>query len=256
MIDIISDLDGVIYRGDQVLPGTGKALSALIDAGGRITYVTNNSTRTPEEAAEKIQRLTGVPTDPKQVATSAVAAAHLLSMDDSPAFVVGEPAISAALAEVGVETTDEAKDASSVVVGMFRGISYSIIAEAADAIRSGCRFVATNTDPTFPTATGLLPGSGAIVAAIAAAAGKKPEVAGKPHAPMRRLLSERGIETAWVVGDRLDTDIAMATVEPLWRSILVLTGVTARNVDLSAADFVVDDFAAAVNVVLDSAPRS
>jgi 4-nitrophenyl phosphatase len=126
-----------------------------------------------------------------------------------------------------------------------------MIAAAADAVREGARFIATNIDPTFPTESGLLPGAGSLVAAIAAASGRGPEVAGKPHAPMRRLIEKAGVSDAWVIGDRLDTDIALASGHPDWRTIVVLTGVTGEEEAQGAdVDFVVADFSRAVDVVL------
>ena len=117
-------------------------------------------------------------------------------------------------------------------------------------MRGGARFIATNRDSTYPTNEGLKPGSGALVAAIAAAAESEPEVCGKPHRPMRSLIHDLGISDAWVIGDRVDTDIALAVDEPDWRSILVLSGVTEREEATDGPDHVVEDFAAAVDVVL------
>ncbi|NIQ56034.1 MAG: HAD hydrolase-like protein, partial [Gemmatimonadetes bacterium] len=97
---------------------------------------------------------------------------------------------------------------------------------AARAVRAGARFVATNHDATYPTPDGLLPGAGSIVAAVEVASEREAEVAGKPHPPMRRLVRERcGGEEIWVVGDRIDTDLAMAFEEG-WGTALVLTGVS------------------------------
>lgn len=250
MIDVICDLDGVLYRGDVAVPGAPDALRRLNDSEARITYVTNNSTRTPTDAALKIEEVTGVSTEPSQIITSSQAAASLLTLDDQPTMVVGERGVADALAQVGVEMTEDPEKAGSVVVGMDRNVTYDNIARASTAVRSGARFLATNTDPTFPTATGFLPGAGSLVAAIATAAGREPEVAGKPHQAIRDLLRSRGIEEAWVIGDRIDTDIALATAEPGWRSILVLTGVSTIDDDVSVADHVVPDFESAVDLVL------
>lgn len=252
MIDVICDLDGVLYRGETPIEGTPEALERLIDSGARVTYVTNNSTRSPARAAEHIGSLIGVATEASQVITSSQAAASMLGGSDWPAMAVGEEGVSAALSEKGGSITTDPGVANSVIVGMHWGISYDIIADAADAVRDGARFVATNSDPTYPTADRLLPGAGAVVAAIATTAGRQPEIAGKPNAPIRTLLRSRGIQKAWVVGDRLDTDVALARAEPDWTSVLVLTGVTGRDQDLSQADQVVADFPAAVDLVLGS----
>ncbi len=250
MTDVVCDLDGVLYRGDVAVTGAPDALRRLIDAGARLTYVTNNSTRTPADVALKIETVTGVPTDPSQIVTSSQAAASMLTPEDRPAMVVGEIGVELALSEIGMEMTNQPEEAGCVVVGMYRDVTYDDIARAATAVRASARFVATNTDPTFPTAGGLLPGAGALVAAIATTAERQPEVAGKPHEAIRKLIRSRGLGEAWVIGDRLDTDIAMATAEPAWQSVLVLTGVTREDEDVSLADFVVPDFAAAVDVVL------
>jgi 4-nitrophenyl phosphatase len=128
---------------------------------------------------------------------------------------------------------------------------------AMNAIRNGARFIATNDDATFPTENGLMPGAGAIVAAIAAASGVSPIVAGKPNEAMRSLIRSRGVGRAWVVGDRPDTDVAMASAEPDWSSVLVLTGVTDEtSADSNHADHVVPDLSAAVDLVLSASQTS
>ena len=255
MTSVICDLDGVLYRGSSPVPGSDEALRRLHEEGLRVIYVTNNSTRSPEASAQKIEQLTGVTVDPTDICTSAMAAASVLDPEDDPVLVVGEDGIVEALEARGFNTTSDQSDAASVVVGLFRGLTYETIGTAADAVRNGARFIATNRDNTYPTANGIKPGSGAIVAAIAAVAGVEPEVCGKPHAPMRSLIHEKGIADAWVIGDRVDTDIALASDEPDWRSILVLTGVTGPDDPHGGADHVVDDFAAAVDVVLSRAER-
>ncbi len=255
MIEVICDLDGVLYRGDVAVPGAPEALRRLTETHARITYLTNNSTRTPAQVASKIEVVTGVSTDPSQVITSSQAAASLLTLEDQPTMVVGEKGVVDALTGVGVEITQDPEKAGSVVVGLDRNVTYDNIARASAAVRSGARFLATNTDPTLPTATGFLPGAGSLVAAIATAAGRVPEVAGKPHQAIRDLVRSRGIDEAWVIGDRMDTDVAMATAEPDWSSILVLTGATTSDDDVSAADHVVPDFESAVDLVLSRASR-
>jgi 4-nitrophenyl phosphatase len=140
------------------------------------------------------------------------------------------------------------------LVGLDFDLSYDRLTRAANAVRLGARFIATNTDPTYPVADGLLPGGGAMVAAVRVATGVEPEIAGKPHSPMRALLRAKGIGEAWVIGDRVDTDIAMARAEPDWTSILVLTGVTDPH-EPHDADFVVPDLTAAVDLVLASSNR-
>jgi 4-nitrophenyl phosphatase len=149
--------------------------------------------------------------------------------------------------------TNDPAVAGAVVVGLSRSLSYEIIKDAMLAVRNGARFIATNDDSTFPTEHGLAPGCGAIVAAIAASAETTPDVAGKPNAPMRDLIRSRVEGETWVIGDRLDTDIAMAIAEPGWRSVLVLTGITSRleAEAASGVDLVAADFPEAVDLVLD-----
>lgn len=253
MISVICDLDGVIYRGNTPVPGSPEALRRLHDSAFHVVFVTNNSTRSPAASAAKIERLTGVTVDPADICTSAVAAASTLTQDDSPVYVVGEEGIIEAVLEAGLELTDEPARARSVVVGLFRDLRYTHIANAADAVRGGARFVATNADPTYPTATGIKPGSGAIVAAIAAVAGTEPEVCGKPHRPMRALIRARRVSDAWVIGDRVDTDIALAAGEPDWRSVLVMSGVTGPDDRTGDADHVAANFSEAVDLVFSTA---
>lgn len=249
MIQVVCDLDGVLYRGRRVLPGVPEAMTRLRENGGKFLFVTNNSTRTPDGAAAHITELTGVPCTREEVCTSPQAAAMMLQPADSPAFVVGEQGIDAALTEAGHTITTDARSARSVVVGLTARIDYDWIARAASAVREGARFVATNVDPTYPIEAGLLPGAGAIVEAIATAAETRPEVAGKPHQPMVDLVRSRLSDgPVWVVGDRLDTDIAMAAAGG-WESILVLGGVTDEPDD-GVADHVVDGLGEAVDLIL------
>lgn len=245
------DLDGVIYRGSVVIPGVAEALERLSDAGIVVYFITNNSSRTPEATAEKISRLTGVPVSGDRVLTSSLAAATMLDPDDGPVFVVGEEGVGSAVTSAGFEITEDPMVAGAVMVGLTRSLSYQLISDAMQAVRNGARFIATNDDSTFPTEDGLAPGCGAIVAAIAASAEAVPEVAGKPNPPMRELIRDRVGERAWIIGDRLDTDIALAASEPGWKPILVLTGITSSD-ETRAGDveIVVDDFAAAVDLVL------
>jgi 4-nitrophenyl phosphatase len=253
-MNVVCDLDGVVYRGERLLPGADRALAALAEQSIGVVFVTNNSTRTPDEVVGKIGRLTGLDYPAEAVVTSAAAAATMIGPRDEPAFVFGSGAIAMALDEAGVGVTADARSAQSVVVGLDRDLSYARLDEAANAVRSGARFIATNRDPTYPTEHGLAPGSGAVVAALETASGRTAEVAGKPNPPMRELIRSRGVGEAFVIGDRSDTDIALAAHEPDWRSILVLTGVTDGD-PANMADHVCADLAEAVGLVLAATGR-
>ncbi len=254
-MNVICDIDGVVYRGDQLIAGSDLALGRLARAGIGIWFATNNSTKTPEMVSARITEMTGVDVPPESVVTSSEAAVGMLDEDERPVMVLGSSGISGALALAGVETTENPTEARALLVGLDFDLSYDRLTRAADAVRAGARFIATNTDPTYPVASGLLPGGGSMVAAVQTTTGVSPEVAGKPHAPMRALLRSRGIGAAWVIGDRVDTDIALARAETDWRSILVLSGVTGHDV-ASGADHVVPNLAAAVDLLLNEGPTA
>ncbi len=223
--NLVVDLDGVLYLDDQPIPESGVALTDLEDAGWRVLLVTNNSTRTAEATVRKVAGLTGYETTPDRVLGSGQATAALLRGMDGAAFVVGEEGLVATLGGAGIAVTPEWRDAAAVVVGLDRSATYDRMAAAARAVRGGARFVATNVDPTYPTGDGQVPGCGALAAFIATAAGAEPEVAGKPHAPMRELVrAALGPGPTHVVGDRIDTDLEMGRLEG-WGRVLVLTGV-------------------------------
>ncbi len=242
--NVVCDLDGVVYRGAHPIPGAGDALRALVERGVHVLFATNNSTRTPHQTARRIRELTAFAADPDQVVGSAEAAALHLAAGRPGTYVVGEEGIVAALAGRGVPQTDE--DAEAVVVGLDRDFTYEKLHKAAAFIRSGAAFVATNTDVTFPDQAGLHPGAGALVAAVEAASGVAPVVAGKPHAPMRRLIVERlRPGRTVVVGDRPETDLALARAAG-WLGVLVLTGVVNDATEVPDAhrpDVVLDSIA-------------
>jgi HAD superfamily hydrolase (TIGR01450 family) len=248
---IICDLDGVVYRGSDVLPGAANALERLDRFGFRVVFVTNNSSRTESQVADKLEALTGLRPDPDNLVTSARAAVALVPNGKTRCLVVGGEGIREALesADLHVVTDDSAVDC--VFVGLDRQFDYRTLDRASRAIRDGALFIATNVDPTFPAAEGrIMPGAGSIVASIQSASGVHPLVAGKPHKPIIDLIRSRGIDGAWVIGDRPDTDIAMAVNEPDWTSVLVLTGVTGKDADAGGADHVVENLGAAVDLVI------
>jgi glycerol-1-phosphatase len=246
---IVCDLDGVVYRGNQALPGAADAISRLIRAGFRVLFVTNNSSRTEIQVADKLEALVGYRPDLEDIVTSARAALALVP-EGSRCLVVGGDGIIEAIESAGLFVTTDPGVADCVIVGLDRGFDYDSLDRASQAIRRGALFVATNIDPTFPAADRIMPGAGAIVAALEAASGVSPQVAGKPERPVRDLIRSRGVDHAWVIGDRPETDIAMAVAEHGWSSILVLTGVTPDGEESGGADHVAEDLSAAVDLVI------
>jgi 4-nitrophenyl phosphatase len=248
-MNVICDIDGVVYRGDRLVAGSDEALRRLLDAGFDLWFATNNSTKTPEMISDRITTMTGVEVKPESIVTSSEAAVGMLEPGERPVMVLGSHGLIGALVSAGIEMTDDPKKTRALLVGLDFDLSYDRLTRAADAVRGGARFIASNTDPTYPIGEGLLPGGGSIVAAVQTTTGVSPEVAGKPHPPMRALLRSRGIGEAWVIGDQPATDIALAVAEPDWHSILVLSGVT-RDGDTAGADHVVPDLAAAADLAL------
>ena len=221
------DLDGVLYRGDQAVDHAVETIERLRAAGKGLAFVTNNSSRTREQVAEKLTGM-GIRTAAEEVVTSAVATAELLSRERvARAFVIGEAGIREALQQRGIELVDGPADhVDVVVVGWDRSADYEKLKRAALLVQRGARLVATNGDASYPAPDGLWPGAGALLAAVTTTAGAVPEVVGKPHAPLFELARERaGGGAALSIGDRLDTDVAGA-LRLGWDSLLVFTGVT------------------------------
>ncbi|MEE8497221.1 MAG: HAD-IIA family hydrolase [Acidimicrobiia bacterium] len=224
--NVVFDLDGVIFLGAEAISGAGAALAAIAASGTNVIFATNNATKTTDHVANRIAADTGFAAPPQSIATAATSVAEALGADDDPILVVGESGLVETLVASGRTITADASSARSVVVGLDRDITYDKLEQAATAIRRGARFIATNTDVTFPMPWGPVPGAGAIVAAIAAASESTPEVTGKPHQPMVRHISHLlGPGDTWVVGDRPETDLALARAAG-WKAVLTLTGIT------------------------------
>ncbi len=233
---LVIDMDGVLWRGAQPLPGVADFFEFLAQNSIRYLLATNNATRSADYAVERMRKL-GVATAREQVLTSANATARWLEHQlpaGARVLVVGEKALAQELARVGLEPVDagdpttEDHRTEAVVVGLDRGFTYEKLRRAHAEIRAGAKFIATNGDLTFPAESGLVPGAGSIVAAVEAATGVVPTVVGKPFRPMfdtaLELLQTPPERTA-MLGDRLDTDIEGGRDAGL-ATILVLTGVT------------------------------
>jgi 4-nitrophenyl phosphatase len=222
----VFDLDGCLYVSDRAVPGAREAVDAVSGRGMRVVVATNNSTRPVQAVAERLFRVTGIQVSPARVVTSGRAALLLLGDGDTPALVVGEQGLRDTLTAGSLELTDDPAAARAVVVGLDRRFDYERLRVAMEAVMRGARFVATNGDATFPTGGMPVPGAGAIVAALERATGVAPEYAGKPYPAMHRAVeSILGDGPTWIVGDRVDTDVAMGKAAG-WRTVLVLTGVS------------------------------
>lgn len=221
----IFDLDGTLFRGDEPIPGAADALARLRNEGSGIRFLTNNSSQTRDTYVAKLNRL-GFEAYPHEVYSSATGTvAYLLQENLNSAFVVGEAGLRETLSAAGVEMTDD--QPAAVIVGICKSFSYDLMSQAMQHIRAGARFVATNTDPTYPIEGGrFIPGSGSLVAAVKTCAEVEPFVVGKPNPFLVDLiLKDAQVEasSALVVGDRMDTDIE-AGVRAGCPTLLVMTG--------------------------------
>lgn len=224
---VCCDLDGVLWRGDTPVAGASEAVAALRAADLRVAFLSNNSSLPVGDLVAKLAAM-GVQTEQGDVLTSALAAADLLARDlprGARVFACAGAGVIEALEAVGFDPVTRAP-ADAVVVGWHRTFDFDELDRAAAIVRGGARFVATNVDATYPVAGGLVPGAGALVAAVATASGRRPEVAGKPEAPTVALVRSRLGEHGVVVGDRPSTDGALAAALG-WPFALVLSGVTA-----------------------------
>ncbi len=248
---LLVDLDGVVYRGAEPVPGVAAVLAARAAAGDEVVYVTNNSTWYRADYVARLAAM-GAPVHPDRIVSSARATALYLARLDPPvrrALVVGAPGLARELNDAGIAVVTAAEAAGrmareeigalaaadnpdAVVVGLDQQLTYAALAAASEAVRlgvpRGLRFVATNQDPVLPVERGLLPGAGAIVAAVATAAGVEPLSIGKPEPLLleeaARSVGRRAAE-AVMIGDGLATDLAAAKRVGA-RCVFMLTGVT------------------------------
>ena len=212
---LLVDLDGVVYRGNTALPGANELIPALKRLGISYAFVTNNATMTPEQTAEKLQRL-GVAADQADIVTSPLAtAAYLRTVTPTAArvLVVGEQGLVRAIEEAGFVVVNDAR-ADFVVVGLDREFTYRKLVTASEAVWHGAKLVATNADAALPVEGTLRPGAGSILASVAFATGVEPIVVGKPEPTILRMALQRlgGVapDETGMVGDRPDTDMRAA----------------------------------------------
>ena len=238
---ILCDLDGVVWLSHEPIAGSVEAIAALRAVGHRVLFVTNNSYAKVAQQEETLKSI-GIPAT-GDVLTSSGAAATLLKRGQR-VLVAGGPGVVEAVEQVGAIVAGRTDDDSSpdaqlktdanidaVIVGFHGTFDFESMRRASAAVRSGAVLIGTNDDATYPTSTGLIPGGGSILAAIATASGVAPIVAGKPFAPMgelvRRTLGVNDLSSCWMVGDRYSTDGAFAKTIGA-RFALVTSGIVDR----------------------------
>ena len=230
----IVDLDGVVWLAGEAIGDPGAAVAALRDRAVDVLFVTNNSAPTRDQLVRRLGQV-GVDARASDLVTSAHAAAGLLQPGDR-VMMLGEKGLREALDERGVTVCPPGTArVDAVVVGWTHVFDFDVLATAAEAVRAGARLIGTNEDPVHPTPKGLEPGTGALLAAVAAAGRTSPVVAGKPHPPMvdlvRARLAPGGAAPVLVVGDQPATDGRLA--ERLGAPFaLVDSGVTSPDTDV------------------------
>ena len=249
---VLCDLDGVVWLAHRPIDGSAEAVAELRASGRRVLFVTNNSAPTRSEHEAALQAV-GIPAV-GDIVSSAMAAGRLVGEGDR-VLVSGGPGVVEAVEEAGATAVvnDGRVDPDgfdAVVVGLHRDFDFDRLAVASAAVRAGARLIGTNTDSTYPTTEGLRPGGGAILAAVATAAGVEPVVGGKPHRPMADLIADLlatdgsvvDSSTTVMVGDRPETDGAFAARLGC-RFALVRSGVPLpAQVDVGVpVDLVADD---------------
>ena len=251
------DMDGVIYRGNELIPGAEDFVGQLLATRTPFLFLTNNSQRTRRDVSTRLNRM-GIAVDETHVYTCAMATARFLAAQkpNGTAFVIGEGGLLTALHTHGYSIVDH--DPDYVVVGEGRTLSFEVIEKAVQLVAGGARLIATNPDPNCPiSGGGIRPGCGSIVAMIETATGRKAFSVGKPSPVMMRdARKQLGLDTAntTMIGDTMETDI-LGGVQMGYRTVLVLSGGTRRR-DLSGyayqPDLVIDSVADVFPAVLQS----
>src|SRR5688572_20510447 len=230
MFGYLIDMDGVIYRGNELIPGADRFIANLCDADVPFLFLTNNSQRTRRDVATKLERL-GIDVEERHVFTCAMATARYLARQKpgGTAYVIGEGGLLNALHSNGYAVVDKSPD--YVVVGEGRTLTYEMLEQAVQLVLDGAKLIATNLDPNCPTISGTRPGCGAIVSLIEKATGIQAFSVGKPSpVMMRQARKELGMATSEtiMIGDTMETDI-LGGVQMGYRTILVLSGGTRRE---------------------------
>jgi NagD protein len=226
----LMDMDGVLVREENAIPGAAQFLARLRELGRPFLVLTNNSIYTRRDLAARL-RLSGLEVPEEAIWTSALATASFLEQQrpNGSAYVIGESGLTTALHQSGYTLTE--RDPDYVVLGETRTYSFERITQAIRLVERGARFIATNPDATGPSPDGPLPATGSVAALISRATGVEPYYVGKPNPLMMRSALnaiEAHSETAAMVGDRMDTDV-VAGLEAGMEAILVLTGISTRE---------------------------
>lgn len=242
---LLIDMDGVIYRGNELIPGAREFIHGLKKDRVPFLFLTNNSQRTRRDVQTKLQRM-GIEVHERNIFTCAMATARFLAAKKhaGTAYVIGEGGLLQALHRNGYSIVDHSPD--FVVVGEGRTVTLDALERAVNMIMNGAKLIATNLDPNCPTQSGTRPGCGATVAYLEAVTGIKAFSVGKPSPIMMRVArKELGLATSQTVmlGDTMETDI-LGGVQMGYRTILTLTGSTKRE-DL-------DHFAYGPDVIVES----
>ncbi len=230
MLGYLIDMDGVVYRGGELISGSDKFINQLIKKDIPFRFMTNNSQRTRLDVVAKLERL-GILVEEQHIFTCAMATARYLASQNpkATAFVIGEGGLLTALHKSGIAINDYSPD--YVIIGEGRTFNLEQVEKAVDFVNAGAKLISTNPDLSCPTPTGIRPGCGAMAAIIEATTGRKAFSIGKPNPIMMRMvrkdlnLSTR--ETV-VIGDMMETDI-FGAVQLEYYSVLVLSGGTKKN---------------------------
>ncbi|MCX6019074.1 MAG: HAD-IIA family hydrolase [Chloroflexi bacterium] len=256
--NLIIDMDGVLWHGDRPMPRLVEFFDGLRARGIGIVLATNNASKSGEDFVAKLAHM-GVRVAMEEVLTSPQATAAWLAEHAPGArvYMIGEQGLRTELEALGSRVVNDDElpfDATHVVVGIDRQLTYAKLVEACLLIRAGARFIGTNPDLTFPGDRGIVPGNGSILTALKVSTDVAPRIIGKPEPEMMvqalRRMGGDASNTA-VLGDRLDTDI-LGGQRAVLTTLLVLSGVTSREqlaIDPVQPDYVFDDIGAVLDAL-------
>ena len=225
------DLDGTLYRGSQPIEGAADFIAGLNRHDIPHLYVTNNSTKSPEDVVAKLTDI-GIEARPAEVVTSAMATADYISSEKTGAtvYMIGDTGLRTALTDAGLTVKDDI-DVDYVVVGLDEQINYEKLTKATLAVQRGATFISTNKDPSIPKEQGFLPGNGSLTSVVTVSSKTAPTFIGKPETPIMQKaldLLQLDKEDVAMIGDLYDTDI-MSGINIGIDTIHVQTGVTSKE---------------------------